>query len=206
VGVRLSPGAKDSCQPRFPAERPSRVARTSGASASPKELAWLGRVDRRSLLSAVTLICGDRVIAEEAVQEAMLRAWQRAKDGDPVDSWPKWILTVALNQTRSHFRRLRTERTALRHLAEVMRADGGDLSDRVTSGVDLVRAMSSLSRRQREVATLFYKLDMPISEVAATLDIDEGTVKTLLHRARSQLRPLVRERDPIAGNHTKRSG
>ena len=188
--------------------RPNNVTYASGESLTRRDAGWLGEIDRRSLLSAVTLICGDRLVAEEAIQEAMLRAWQRAKQGEPVDSWPKWILTVALNQTRSHFRRLRTERTALRRLAQEIAADSGDHGDRVTSGVDLVRAMSTLTRRQREVATLFYKLDMTVSEVAATLQIGPGTVKTLLHRARSQLRPLVKERSerlPVRQIHDKRS-
>jgi RNA polymerase sigma factor (sigma-70 family) len=182
------------------------VTQTSGTSGDAGEgLAWPGGVDRRNLVSAVSLICGDPVLAEEAMQEAMLRAWQKAKSGEPVEAWPQWILTVALNQTRDHFRRLRSERSALNRLAGQLGSAGDDHSERVSNSVDLVRAMRGLTRRQREVVTLFYRLDLPVTAIATTLGIEEGTVKTLLHRARTKLAPLVSERLPERGQPLKRS-
>jgi DNA-directed RNA polymerase specialized sigma24 family protein len=86
------------------------------------------------------------------------------KSTDPVDSWSAWILTVALNYTRSHFRRLRCEGSALRRLVGEIGSSAGDAAERVTRSVDLVRAISSLTRRQREVVTLYYRLDMPEAE------------------------------------------
>lgn len=78
-----------------------------------EQLRRLETIDRSSLASAVSLICGDPVLAEEAVQEALLKAWQKAKAGAEVDIWSSWVLTVALNHTRSHFRRLGRERGGL---------------------------------------------------------------------------------------------
>jgi RNA polymerase sigma factor (sigma-70 family) len=68
-----------------------------------------------------------------------------------------------------------------------------------------VRAMSTLSRRQREVVTLYYRLDLPVAEIASALDIDEGSVKTFLHRARRSLSPLVRDRIPTGHHRSRRS-
>jgi RNA polymerase sigma-70 factor (ECF subfamily) len=157
------------------------------------QLRLLEAVDRSSLASAVSLICGDPVLAEEAVQEAFLRAWQKAKAGDQVDVWPAWVLTVALNHTRNHFRRLGRERAALRRLAGQLEPLQKEFADRVASSVDLVHAMSELTRREREVVALHYRLDMSVNEIANALNVNEGTVKTLLHRARARLLPLVRD-------------
>ena len=151
-------------------------------------------VDRRGLTSAIALICGDPALAEEAMQEALLHAWQKAKAGDEVASWPSWVVTVALNHTRNHFRRLGRERAALRQLAVRLEPADKDPADKVSSGIDLVRAMSKLTRREREVVALYYRLDMPLSDIAKSLGVAEGTVKTLLHRARGRLLPLVGDR------------
>jgi RNA polymerase sigma-70 factor (ECF subfamily) len=154
----------------------------------------LEAIDRSSLASAISLICGDPALAEEALQEALLRAWQKAEAGDQVASWPAWVLTVALNHTRNHFRRLGRERAALRRLAGQLEPMQREFTDRVASSVDLVRAMSRLTRREREVVALRYRLDMSVSEIADALNVEEGTVKTLLHRARARLLPLVKDR------------
>ena len=147
-----------------------------------EQLRRLEALDRSGLASAVCLICGDPALAEEVVQEAFVRAWQKAKTGGEVDSWPSWVLTVALNQTRNHFRRLGRERAALRRLAGQLDPVQREFADRVAGTVDLVRAMSELTRREREVVALHYRLDMSVSDVADALNVDEGTVKTLLHR------------------------
>ncbi len=170
------------------------------------EVERLEAVDRPGLASAIALICGDPALAEEALQEALLRAWQKAKAGDEVASWPAWVVTVALNHTRNHFRRLSRERAALRLLASRLDSPQKELAERVANSVDLVRAMSRLSRREREVVALHYRLDMSLSDIAKSLGIEEGTVKTLLHRARSHLLPLVEDRGPSRIDTDRRIG
>jgi RNA polymerase sigma factor (sigma-70 family) len=182
---------------RTPTSATEQIASQAGspADSSVLEVARLDQVDTHDLVSALSLICGDPHLAEEAVQEAFLRAWQKAKRAEHVDSWKAWLFTVALNETRTHFRRLGRERSALQKMAGQLEHSNstGDQSDRVTNSVDLVRAMTKLTRRQREVVTMHYRLDMAISDIGATLGVSEGTVKTLLHRARSTLLPLVEE-------------
>jgi RNA polymerase sigma-70 factor (ECF subfamily) len=53
--------------------------------------------------------------------------------------------------------------------------------------MEIARALAELPRRQREVAVLRYLLEMSTAEVAATLGIGEGTVKSTLSRARAHL-------------------
>lgn len=55
-------------------------------------------------MGAVALVTGDQSAAEDAVQEALLRAWERTH---PIERLDAWIVTVALNLTRSGLRRRR---------------------------------------------------------------------------------------------------
>ena len=61
--------------------------------------------------------------------------------------------------------------------------------------VDLRRALDALPRRQRETTVLRYYLDLDVSEIAFTLGVTEGTVKTSLHRARTALAHALGEHD-----------
>jgi len=140
-------------------------------------------------VAGVALVCGSRVAAEDAVQEALARAWERSERGETISSLAAWVTTVALNNTRSGFRRARAERRARDRLRTDTRAPvPEDL-------VDLSRALASLPRRQREATVLRYYLDMDVSEVASALGMAEGTAKTTLFRARRALARALRVPD-----------
>ena len=124
----------------------------------------------------------DFAAAEDAVQEALLRAWERSEKGEEIDSLEGWVTTVALNLARSGLRRLRSERRARSRLAGSA-VGAPPTADRV----DVDRALADLPRRQREVAVLRYYLQMSIREVASVLELEEGTVKSTLFRARAAL-------------------
>jgi RNA polymerase sigma-70 factor (ECF subfamily) len=57
----------------------------------------------------------------------------------------------------------------------------------VGAAIDVRRALCKLTRRQREVTVLHYFCDLSVRDIAVDLHVDEGTVKTLLHRARATL-------------------
>ena len=134
------------------------------------------------LVAAVALTSGSRPAAEDAVQEALLRAWERSEKGDEIDSLEGWVTTVSLNLARSGLRRLRSERRARSRLADTAMGEP-PTADRI----DVDRALAALPRRQREVAVLRYYLQLSTREAASALEIDEGTVKSTLFRARAAL-------------------
>jgi RNA polymerase sigma-70 factor (ECF subfamily) len=135
------------------------------------------------LVAAVALASGSRPAAEDAVQEALLRAWERSeKKGEEIESLDGWVTTVALNLARSGLRRRRSERRARSRL-RTLTVGEPPTADRI----DVDRALSTLPRRQREVAVLRYYLQLDTREVASALRIEEGTVKSTLSRARSAL-------------------
>src|SRR2546422_6623339 len=62
------------------------------------------------LVGAVALVTGDAASAEDAVQEAIVRAWERTERGEQIVALDRWVAAVAMNISRSRLRRLRVER------------------------------------------------------------------------------------------------
>ena len=141
------------------------------------------RDDYPRLVNAVALLTGDVSAAEDAVQEALVRAWIRSDRGDVIESLPAWIAVAAMNLTRSRWRRVTAERRARARLASAVARDDVRSVDRV----DVERALARLPRRQRQIAVLRYFLQMDTREVADALGVSEGTVKNSLSKARAAL-------------------
>jgi len=135
------------------------------------------------VVNAVALASGSYPAAEDAVQEALVRAWMRSERGEQLESLPAWVAAVALNQTRSGWRRAMAERRARHRMPPRSSVEAPPSEDHL----EVARALSTLPRRQREVAVLRYLLEMSTAEVAAALGIGEGTVKSSLARARAHL-------------------
>jgi RNA polymerase sigma-70 factor (ECF subfamily) len=139
------------------------------------------------VVAGLALISGSRAASEDAVQEALARAWERSERGERIESLKAWVTTVAINQVRSGFRRLLAERRA-RQRSRGGRGDASDLPLAAAEhAVDVRRALMALPRRQREATVLRYYLDLDVAEVARALRVNEGTAKTTLHRARKAL-------------------
>ncbi len=148
----------------------------------------------------MALTCGSYPAAEDAVQEALVRAWQRDDGGAPIDSLDAWVATVALNLSRSGIRRAIAERKAKHQLAT-----DAPTSAAAAEGdtVDLERALSRLPRRQRETVVLRYLLEMDTREVAAVLKVSEGTVKSQLARARANLAADLGVHEALEEDHAE---
>ena len=141
------------------------------------------------LVAAVTLVSGSRAAAEDAVQEGLVRAWERSERGEEIRSLPAWVATVALNLTRSGLRRLVAERRA-RSRDSVVETDVLDATDR---SLDVAGAVERLPRRQREAVVLRYYLGFDTKEIAEAMGVHSGTVKSNLARARATLAGVLGE-------------
>ncbi|MFF1694001.1 SigE family RNA polymerase sigma factor [Streptomyces sp. NPDC058257] len=136
----------------------------------------------KRLVAAVYAMTGDLTEAEDAVQEAYVRAWQRwerlTRAGDPLP----WVRTVASRLAISTWRRTRNRlRAQLRH---GVAADVPELSaDRVA----LVEALRELPPQQRQAVVLHHLLDLPLEQVAEETGASNGAVRTRLSRARKAL-------------------
>jgi len=137
----------------------------------------------KRLTAAVYAMTGDAGEAEDAVQEAFVRAWQRwakitAGGADPTP----WIRTVAMRLAVSSWRKSRNRISAhLRH------GPPQDLPGLGPEHVALVEALRQLRPDQRRAVVLYYLLDLPIAAVAQETGASTGAVKTRLRRARAVL-------------------
>lgn len=129
----------------------------------------------------------DPGLAEDAVQEAAVKAWRHARrlrSGAPIRPW---FLAIVANQCRDMQRR--------RWFAVVRQAD--PLRDRAAREVDLavradvLRALRRLPHAQRLAVVLTFYLDLPLEEMAAVSGVSVAGARSRLYRGLARLRPLL---------------
>lgn len=150
------------------------------------------------LLKFTGRMLGDRAEAEEVTQDVFLRVIERAGQYDGRASVASWLFAIAANACRDRLRR--SARRPSVPLEAVAEAPGPDLP------VDLRlverqrrdavrRALAHLSNEQRDVLVLARYHGLPYAEIARTLSISEGAVKTRIFRAMESLKTLFSEGD-----------
>lgn len=137
-----------------------------------------------------------RAWAEDLVQDALLRAWERAREGDEPASLPAWVTTVATNLARSGLRRQQAEQRALQRLL-VSRPEWlmGRVDGPEHPAGDVADLLAGLPPRQQQVLALRYVADLDHASIAELLGVDVGTVKSTLSRGRRAVERALPERD-----------
>ena len=159
---------------------------------APHELAF-GEIFGRSyhrLVVQLYGVTGDAAEAEDLVQEAFVRAAAAGKRFLAVDNHEAWLRTVAINVQRSRWRRIRN----LSRIRERLAAPPTDLPE-LAARLDVIEALRGLPEGQREVVALHYLADLPLNEIAQTLGIAQGTVKSRLSRGRAALALTLAEEE-----------
>jgi RNA polymerase sigma-70 factor, ECF subfamily len=124
----------------------------------------------------------DAALAEDAVQEALLRAWRKLHTFREGSSVRPWFLTIVANQCRS-VRRARWWSVSRVADVEVAMADPAT-ADRL----DLEAALRRLPRPARLLLVLRYYMDMSFGEIAEVVGSSPSAVKSSTHRAVCRLR------------------
>ena len=144
------------------------------------------RGSRQRLLGFVYVLTGDLAEAQDAVQEAYIRAWQRWSTVRAYDDPEAWVRVVASRIAVSRWRSLRSRaRAYLRHGAVA------DVPAPSTEMLDVVAALRRLPEAQRTAIAMHYLLGMPVAEVARETEAPIGTVKARLSRGRTALAGLL---------------
>jgi RNA polymerase sigma-70 factor (ECF subfamily) len=137
----------------------------------------------RRLVGQLYGVCGDLTEAEEVVAEAFARAVQHQRTFVRLDNPEAWLRTVAVNVSRSRFRR-----------SQLPVGDGSREPRHPALDEDrlaLIAAMRQLPAAQREALALHYLTDLSVNEVATATGVPVGTVKARLSRGRAALALLL---------------
>ena len=150
----------------------------------------------RVVLAQVLLVVGERVLAEEIVQDAMLAVWRGAGSFRGESSARSWVIAIARRQTRD---RLRARR--LRVVDDAFLADqpGSGPGPEVTALdraelAEVRGAIRELASPHREVLGLVFGSGLSLPEVSGVLEIPVGTVKSRLTAARTALSRILDEK------------
>jgi RNA polymerase sigma-70 factor (sigma-E family) len=171
------------------------AARSERASDGTDDLAALHREHFRPHVKLASLLVGDVGRCEELAQEAFVAlAGRPGVLRDPAKA-PAYLRSAVLNGARSLHRR----RDPVGRLRVVSSTQPGperpdDAAGRHDDEAAVLEALRALPHRQQEVLVLRYWLDLPESEIAATLGIGAGTVKTHAARGLAALATRLEDR------------
>ena len=140
----------------------------------------------RRVVHHVYAVCGDLAEAQDAVQEAYARAWQKWRTLATYDDPEAWVRTVAWRLTANRWRSVRRWFVARSRLG-VPPATPGPTPDRVA----LIAALRQLPEAQRRVIVLHYLYGQSVADIAAGTEMPAGTVKAYLSRGRTALAALL---------------
>lgn len=142
------------------------------------------------LVGSLSLQVGDRAIAEELAQEALVRLWQQWPRVQALDSPDGWTYRVAMNLATSWWRRRQAERRAKRRLA---REPDVAVDDAPPAADWLRHALTRLPERQRRALVCRYYLDLSVDEAAEVMGCAPGTVRALCAQGMAALRRSRRQ-------------
>ncbi|WP_062208848.1 SigE family RNA polymerase sigma factor [Streptomyces sp. NBRC 109706] len=138
------------------------------------------------LIGQLYAMTGDLAEAQDVVQEAFVRAWERWAAID-LDGAPEaWIRTVAWRLAVSRWRRVRTALAFARRQGPPATVPPPD-----PQHVLLVEALRRIPEAQRRAVVLHHLCDLSVEQVAAETECPVGTVKSQLSRGRTALARLL---------------
>lgn len=173
---------------RGQAELVSKARQVDGAA-----FAELLRYEYRSAVRLAYALLHDLDEAEDAVQEAALKAWRRLGNLRPDSPLRPWFLAIVANQCRT-LQRTKWWSTRSAEQAPEREAATTDMA----AAVDLRRAVAHLDYDQRLVLVLRYYMDMPFDEIALTLGISPKAARSRVERAVHSLRPMLRVQEALS--------
>jgi RNA polymerase sigma-70 factor (ECF subfamily) len=135
-------------------------------------------------------VCGDRELADDAVQSAWLVAWRKLRSLRDPDRVRPWLLAVTANEARQLLRR--------RHgpVVEIDVEAPGDKRNDPSAGIerlDLRRALAHLSPDDRALVAMHYVIDLSSDELGAAVGASPSAARMRLSRIVDRLRKELRD-------------
>jgi len=170
----------------------STVASTVALAAAGDEAAFARLVAtyHADMARVAFVVCGDRELADDAVQSAWLIAWKKLHSLRDPERVRPWLLAVAANEARQILRRGHGPVVEIDvDAAADRRADPSTGIERL----DLRRALAHLSPDDRAILAMYYLLDLGSDELGAAVGTSPSAARTRLSRAVDRLRKELRD-------------
>jgi RNA polymerase sigma-70 factor (ECF subfamily) len=142
------------------------------------------------LVRALHAMTGDHSEAQDVVQEAYARAWQRWSTVSRYDAPEAWVRQVAWRLAVSRARRAKVGLGKLRQ-----KGPPAEVPALEPDHVALVAALRQIPAEQRRAIVLHHLVGLSVAEVAAECGVPVGTVKARLSRGRTALADLLRDEE-----------
>ncbi len=163
----------------------------AGAEGAESGITALYEAHAVGLIRLAVVMLGNRQAAEDVVQEAFCGLYRRWGQLAQTDRALYYVRSSVLNGCRSELRaRLRNARRTAKALPATV-ASAEDLALIGEEHREVLAALQRLPDRQREALVLRYFLDLPEPEIARSMGITEGTVKSTTSRALTALARLL---------------
>lgn len=139
-------------------------------------------------------IVGDEADANEITQETFIAVLKSLRTYQEKKKFKSWLYAIALNLSRSHLRRRKIVERLKSTLGGIFRIEtqkGSTTEDEVIQSekeTAVWKELEKLDERHRTVVVLRYFHELPISEIAEIMSVNEGTIHSRLHTARERLR------------------
>lgn len=138
-------------------------------------------------------MCGEAA-ADDVTQEAFLAAWRALPAFRGTCLFSTWLYRLATNAAIDWLRREKRHRGA-DDVTELELPDGApspqEQAEQTETQEAVRRALTQLSPEHRQVLVLRYMQELDYNEIAAALDISEGTVKSRINRAKAHLKEIL---------------
>ncbi len=145
---------------------------------------------RQQLFQVALNILKRPTLAEDAVQEILIKAWEKREEWASLTSWKAWLLTLTRNKSLDYLKSRHNKSQDLEKAPVKVETSANPYEDLESS--DLMRKLKifleTLNPNQKAVFELREFGQMSYAEIATELNITEAQVKVALHRARIALR------------------
>lgn len=162
------------------------------AAAGPEDLA----AHREAVRGLLRRMVKDDGLAEDLVQDALLRATQAAADRRGESSLRTWITAIALNLANDHFRKTRrlplfSPLEAAEFVVEAGHPEGDVLRAEMSSCI--LEFIDRLPERQRDALLMHHFAGLSHKEIATALAVSDGNARVLLHRGMAALKSSLEQ-------------
>lgn len=152
----------------------------------------------RRMVGTAGLMLRSRDAADDAAQEALVRAWRDLPSLRDPDRFQPWLYRVLVRTCHDHLRRS-ASRSAIHRVDQALDLATADPADSVAERDAVDAGLSRLTPDQRTILVLRYYLDLSLEEISGVIGVPVGTVKSRTHRALRAMHAAMaaEERRPV---------